>query len=73
MYIFSAFFDFYQNIYASLHTHVKNHHHLENYHNLNYPISFNKFIPFNFYIWKIVKTKSLSLVVKKCYFDCEYA
>jgi hypothetical protein len=32
-----------------------------------------KFIPFGFYIWKIVKTKSLSLVVKKWYLDYEYA
>ncbi len=32
-----------------------------------------KFIPFRFYIWKITKTKSLSLVSKKGYPNCEYA
>jgi hypothetical protein len=32
-----------------------------------------KFIPCKFYIWKIVKTKFLSLVFKKGNFDCEYA
>ncbi len=32
-----------------------------------------KFIPFRFYIWNIVKTKSLSLVVKKWYPEYEYA
>ncbi len=32
-----------------------------------------QFIPFIFYIWKIGKIKSFSLVVKKWYHDCEYA
>jgi hypothetical protein len=32
-----------------------------------------KFIPFRFYIWNMAKTKSLSLVVKKWYPNCEYA
>ncbi len=31
------------------------------------------FIPFIFYIWKIAKTKSLNLVSKKEYPNCEYA
>jgi len=53
--------------------HVKNHHHHANYHNLNYLIFSLKFIPFRFYIWKIAKTKSLSLVSKKGYPNCEYA
>jgi len=30
-------------------------------------------LSFKFYIWKIVKTKSLNLVVKNWYFDYEYA
>jgi hypothetical protein len=50
MYSFVAFFVFYQNIYAQLHTNVKNHHHHANYHNLNYPIFLLQFIPFRFYI-----------------------
>jgi hypothetical protein len=33
MYSFFAFLDIYQNIYAYLHTHVKNHDHHANYHN----------------------------------------
>jgi hypothetical protein len=32
-----------------------------------------KFIPFRFYIWKIGKIKSFSLVIKKRYPNCEYA
>jgi hypothetical protein len=32
-----------------------------------------KFIPIRFYIWKIAKTESLNLVVKKWYPNCEYA
>ncbi len=32
-----------------------------------------KFIPFRNYIWQIAKTKSLSLVSKNKYLNCEYA
>jgi hypothetical protein len=53
--------------------HVKNHNHHANYHNLNYLFFSLKLIPFKFYIWKIKKVKSLSLVSKKGYLDCEYA
>ncbi len=53
--------------------HVKYHHHDENYHSLNYPYLSLKFISFKFYIWKIAKPKSLNLVSKKGYPNCDYA
>jgi hypothetical protein len=50
---------------------MKNHHHHESYHSLNsFNISHLNLFHLDFVF---IKKKSLSLVVKKCYLDYEYA
>jgi hypothetical protein len=73
--LYTHFLHFWFLTKISMHNYIcmwQNHHHHENIIWIIQYLSF-KFILFKFYIWKIIKTKSLNLMVKKWYLDCEYA